>query len=129
MSMNKKIIMAIVGIIILATGLWFWDSVREAKNATATPIVTDINFFYGQECSHCQEVEKFLVDNKIAEKVKFDSVEVWHNNANAEILSQRAQGCGVAPDEVGVPFLFAFGKCYIGTTEVENFFKQAAGIQ
>lgn len=127
--MNKKIIGAVIGIIILAIGLWFWSSVQEAKNAEATPILTDINFFYGQECSHCQEVEKFLADNKIAEKVKFDSVEVWHNNANADVLTQKAQECGIAPDQVGVPFLFAFGKCYVGTPEVENFFKQAAGIQ
>ncbi len=129
MSMNKKIIMVIIGILILVIGLWFWDSVQEAKNATATAILTDINFFYGQECSHCQEVEKFLTENKIADTVKFDMVEVWHNNANAKILSQKAQGCGIAPDEVGVPFLFAKGKCYIGTMEVENFFKQAAKIQ
>ena len=130
--MKKNILIS--GIIFLAIfgligGLWIWSAGSgEQGNVAATPIVTDINFFYGKECPHCQDVEKFMEENKIAEKVKFDSIEVWHNKANSKILLEKVKECSIAEDEVGVPLLYARGKCIIGAPEIEKFFRQEAGI-
>ena len=124
-----------VGVAIIAS-LIFWGLKQPAKAPTienniaaAINANADIILFYGKECPHCQEVEKFLTDNKIADKVQFESAEVWHNTANAGLLAQKAQACNIPKEQQGVPFLWAKGECFIGTPDVENFFKQAAGIQ
>jgi glutaredoxin len=85
-------------------------------------------YFYGQECPHCLDVLKFLDDNKVGEKVTFTKKEVWHNKANAAEMQKRAAECGISPDGMGVPFVYGKGKCFVGTPDVEAFFKQAAGI-
>lgn len=129
--MKKTLIIIAAGIVLIiaVAGLWMWSSSMGSKDAVATPVNADIIFFYGQECPHCQEVEKFIADNKIADKVKFDSLEVWHNDANKNVFLQKVKECGIAEDQAGVPFLYAKGKCIIGTPDVETFFKQEAGIQ
>jgi len=127
--MTKKIIGAMLAVVVLGVALWVWSSSEKAKNATMTPISSDIIFFYGQECSHCQDVEEFITDNNIDEKVNFDSLEVWHNNANAEILTQKARECGLAQEEIGVPLISAKGECFVGTPAVETFLKKEAGIK
>ncbi|MFA5993985.1 MAG: hypothetical protein WC823_03430 [Parcubacteria group bacterium] len=125
--MKKNIIIMLALTIALTTGLWFWASYQE-KNAPATLIKNDIVLFYGKECPHCQDLDAFIKKNNIAEKVNFDSLEVWHNKANSNIMLNKAEECGFAKDQLGVPFLSANGKCFIGGPAVEKFFTQAAGI-
>ncbi|OIN89669.1 hypothetical protein AUJ40_01490 [Candidatus Berkelbacteria bacterium CG1_02_42_45] len=81
--------------------------------------------FYGNGCPHCANVDKWLEENKVAEKVKFDRKEVWYNKDNSNLLGEKAKACGIADDQVGVPFLYdtVNNKCYIGEIDVENFFK------
>jgi len=130
----KKEVILIVGIIIfvaaLVFGLWFWSSQSSDsnKNPEATPITSDIIFFYGQECPHCIETEKFLAENKIAEKVKFDSLEIWYNKKNAAILQEKALECNLKKEEIGVPFLYSNGQCLIGSPDIEAFFKEKSGM-
>ncbi len=125
--MKKNIIIMLALVIALTAGLWFWVSYQE-KNVPATPTASDIVLFYGKECPHCQDLAKFIEEKKIAEKVGFDSLEVWHNKANSDVMLERAQECGFAKEQLGVPFLYAKGKCYIGGPDVEKFLTQEAGI-
>ncbi len=130
---TKKLTILILVLVVIGTGVWYWgasaQSKKQAEQAAATPIKTNIIFFYGQGCPHCADVEKFIADNNIAAKVKYDFVEVWYNQANAKLMMQKAQECGLNQDQIGVPFVYSQGKCYVGTPDVENFFKQAAGIK
>jgi glutaredoxin len=96
------------------------------EQATEVPVATI--YFYGEECPHCKDVMKFLDENKIADKVKFEKKEVWHDTANAAMMEDRAKLCGLDVKKIGVPFLFAEGKCFIGTPDVESYFKTAAGL-
>ncbi len=123
-----KIIAVIVFGAALFVGLWFWSSRAGGfkGNQEATPITSDILFFYGKECSHCIETEKFLMDNKISEKVKFDSLEVWYNKKNAALLETKALECGLKEEEIGVPFLYSNGQCLIGSSDIEKFFTDKA---
>jgi glutaredoxin len=82
-----------------------------------------IILFYGQECPHCRIVEKYIEDNKIAEKIDFAQGEVYHNKGNAEFLAEKAGKCGIATDSIGVPFLWSQDKCYVGQEEIVKFFK------
>lgn len=126
--MKNKIIGAVLIIIALGYGLWSWSSHEQSAKVTNAAASSDIIFFFGQECPHCKDVEKFMADNKIAEKITFDSLEVWHNAENNKLLMQKAQECGVDEKKIGVPFLYVKGKCLIGTPDIENFFKQETGI-
>lgn len=114
-----KTVLLLTGIVILIAGLWYWTGPEEA-----TKITSDVILFYGRECPHCQDVEKFIEENKIAEKVQFDRLEVFHNSQNQAVLTEKAQECGINDAEIGVPFLFdaVEKKCLIGAPDIENFF-------
>lgn len=125
MSKKNKIIIAVIsGMIIIGASFGYYIF---RKSSTIFP-KTDIILFYGRECPHCQEVEKFLTDNKIADELKFEQAEVWHNKENADLLRQKARQCGIDEDKIGVPFLYVKEKCYVGTPDVENFFKYESGL-
>ncbi|KKP70685.1 MAG: hypothetical protein UR69_C0003G0023 [Candidatus Moranbacteria bacterium GW2011_GWE2_35_2-] len=98
---------------------------NEPENISAS---NEIIYYYGEECPHCQDVLRFLEENKISEKVEFQKKEVWHNKNNSEEMMKKVGECELNPDTVGVPFLYAEGKCLIGTPKVEGFFKLKAGI-
>lgn len=126
MSKKRKLFWGTAAVILIAVGISVHSVIQKSPTAKLTG---NIIFFYGRECPHCQDVEKFLSDNQIAGKVQYDSVEVWHNQANASLLLQKAKECGIAADQVGVPFVWNAGQCYIGTPQVEAFFQQKAGSQ
>jgi len=125
MRKRKKIIIGIVVVSVVLAGLFIYSITRQSPTVVRTK---DTIFFYGRECPHCQEAEKFIQDNQIDQKIEFDSVEVWHNQDNAKMLMQKAGECGIAEMQVGVPFVWNQGKCYVGTPDVEAFFKEKAGI-
>ena len=112
------VIAAIVGVIYLA---FYQGGSSPDVNESQ---LGDIVLFYGRECPHCQALEKSLADEKIAEKIKFDQVEVYHSQKNAGIMKKKADACGIKSDELGVPFLFAKGQCYVGGPDIENFFQK-----
>lgn len=85
-------------------------------------------YYYGATCPHCVDVNEFLEENDIASKVDFTKKEVWNNKDNANELSEVAQKCGINPGSIGVPFLYADEKCFIGGPDVEGFFSEAAGL-
>ena len=86
----------------------------------------DMILFYGRECPHCQEVEEYIAENNLDEKVKFSRLEIYHDKDNAALAVEKAKECGIDENELGVPFLWASGKCYIGGPEVENFLSAQA---
>lgn len=130
LGMDKKgIIMAVVVVAVVFVGGFAYRNI--AQNPSGQPSggsSSDVVFYYGEECPHCKEAEKFFDDNKVGEKVPFVKKETWHNAANATELKSRANTCGIPEKEVGVPFLFAEGKCYVGTPDVEKYFREKAGI-
>ena len=85
-----------------------------------------VTLYYGTECPHCIELEKFLDESGLAKKVAHARKEVWHDEANARELGEKARACGIAGNEVGVPFLAVDGKCLVGKPDIEAYFKSAA---
>lgn len=83
---------------------------------------SNIIFFYGKECPHCQKVEEYFSENKVAEKVQFSQREVYHDKANATFMAQKAKQCGLDEKSLGVPLLWVEGKCYSGDTDIIQFF-------
>lgn len=132
--MDKNIIF-IIAIVILA-GLVFWG-VQSGFFANIFPkpvqpvaITEGIILFYGQGCPHCKNVDDYIAQNKIEDKVKFSQLEVWYNKTNQIMLAEVAQKCDIKAGQLGLPFLYdGVSKCYIGDTDIVNFFKNAAGIK
>ncbi|MDD2766776.1 MAG: hypothetical protein PHH40_03375 [Candidatus Moranbacteria bacterium] len=128
---DKKALIFITGTIILISGFIWWGIADEKKQSVS--IVDDPNaiiYYYGEGCSHCKVVNDFLETNPVvAEKVNFEKKEVWGNKTNAKEMERRAKTCDIAPEGMGVPFLYGGdGKCYVGEPDVIGFFKTKSGI-
>lgn len=78
-------------------------------------------FYYGNTCPHCADVEEWINDHKIEEKITIIKKEVYDNRANSLELTQAAEHCGLPTDSIGVPFLYAEGTCLIGTPDIINY--------
>ena len=141
--MNKFLSVILVVIVLVIVGFGIYQTTKSKTNsdtentnsttqsAPQSPQPSDTTvpgaiaiLFYSSSCPHCTNVDKWLTDNKVAEKVKFDRRET-HNQDNSQLLSEKAKACGIADDKVGVPFLFdsVNNKCYTGENEVMDFFK------
>ena len=130
--MSKKLILTtvLISLVILILGYIIVDSLNKKNQITVkVPPKNSIVYYYGLTCPHCQELDKWIKENKIEEKVKFEKKEVWYNRENAAELQKVAQFCGLDPSSIGVPFLWADGKCYIGTPDVEKILSEKSKIK
>ena len=140
--MDKRNYALAAGVLVVIGAIIFWGvkqpekanaPVVENNNQNAEPVnpTDEVIYYYGETCPHCIELNKFLEDNKIAEKVNFTKKEVFDkkNAANVAEWEKKAAECGIKREGMGVPFIYARGKCYVGTPDAEAFFKQEAGIQ
>jgi glutaredoxin len=85
---------------------------------------SEMILFFGDTCPHCKNVDKYLEDNGIRNKVKFQELEVYQNKANAELLTAIAKKCNLdTTGGVGVPFLYDGSKCIQGDQPIIDFFK------
>lgn len=121
-----------VGIlIILVIGglIWLASQSKDVDTGNVTKLdEKSIILFYGDGCPHCADVERYIDENNIAQKVFFEKLEVWNNEQNVQIMKEATKICKLDETKIGVPFLFAQSKCYIGTPDVKNFFKQRASL-
>jgi cytochrome c biogenesis protein CcdA/thiol-disulfide isomerase/thioredoxin len=103
------------------------DSVsKEAAAATLPPIpangstpVIIAYYFYGEGCSHCDEIEPYLRQVQ-AQYLNLDllTYEVYHNETNQKKFSEMNTAFGInAP---GVPSVFIGTHALVGTEEIQN---------
>jgi glutaredoxin len=123
--LDKKTIIILFGVLAIVAGLVFWG-LQETKLPTDDP--NAIVYYYGEGCPHCKVVSEFLSQYNIADKVSFEKKEVWDNKVNASEMQRRAKICGIQPEGMGVPFVYADGKCFIGEPDVKKFFSEKANI-
>ena len=136
--MDKKILI-VVTVVILAIALFFvWNSVASKAPVQTFIIPEGIILFFGEDCPHCKNVEAFIKENNIEQKVQFAKLEVPFYMktspqlvANSEILLKVAGICNVnTKNGVPIPFLYdGATTCLSGDVDVINFFKAKAGIQ
>ncbi len=75
--------------------------------------------YYGETCPHCHTVLDYL--DKEGRRDELIIKESWENEANNAELLEKAEECGEDPQRVGVPFLFAEGKCLIGAPPIIDY--------
>ena len=113
-------VLAVIGLL-LAAGLLFPG---DSGNYPSEPTL-----FYGEECPHCKIVEEFMADNNVSEKINITMKESFSNETNAEELISVEKYCKIEPKYFGsVPLLFKDNKCYLGDSEIINFFKSELNI-
>ena len=130
--MKNKIIIPTILFIVVLIFSFFAFSKEKDKNQTPTDKITttesqsasQIILFYGDGCPHCAIVENYIKESNIKEKLPFEEKEVYHNQKNANELTDKAKICGLPTDSIGVPFLWDGEKCLIGDQDIINFFKQ-----
>lgn len=121
---NILLIVAVVGVLLVGLVVWGISTPSPEDSEETASIV----YYYGENCSHCRDLTKFLEENGIPEKISFVKKEVSNNAKNAREIERRAKECGIASNAIAVPFVWSEGKCFIGT-EAENFFREKAGME
>ncbi len=86
-------------------------------------------YYYGDGCPHCETVQNFLQENAITFGEDLAKKEVWKNTTNQKEMLDRARVCGLDEKSVGVPFLFADEKCFIGEPDVRGYFEEKMSIK
>jgi glutaredoxin len=120
--MNKKYSLYFIFILaVVFVGIFFFIKHNQQK------VVKDNSstiFFYGDNCPHCANVEKYFQENDVQNRINFEEKEVYKNANNAKILNEKAKKCGIEEKEIGVPLLWTDGKCYVGDEEIIKFFNE-----
>lgn len=143
--MDKRILFIILGIVLAGVLFWVWRSgILIESKIHPEPTPEDAVLFYGSDCPHCQNVEKFIDDNKIEEKIKIKRLEIPFNGktnselqANLLLLAAAAGSCELDTSQgIAIPFLYkpsgeagGNGNCLVGDESVINFLKNEAKIQ
>lgn len=102
--MRKQLILYIVCFVVAIAGISIW-----AYKQSNQPKVSDGNFilYYSDSCPHCKNVEEFMANNKVGEKlVGLQRKEAMLNTTNAEEMLKYAKKCNLSLNMVGFPFLW-----------------------
>lgn len=119
--MNKNLLLTIAVVAIIGAGIFVLAYTSNQKNSI--PLPEGIILFYGEGCPHCKNIDDFMAENKIEDKIKFTRLEVFNNKNNAKILSDKAVVCGLDTSQIGVPFLWDGQSCFMGDVDVIKFFE------
>lgn len=99
-----------------------------AKAVPPSSSVTDMVLFWGEGCSHCENVKKYIQDNRIDKSLKIDQKEVYYNRANQKEMEQVVLKCPeIDPTQgVGVPlaWISSESKCLIGDQPIISWLQQ-----
>ncbi|MCR4329286.1 MAG: hypothetical protein NUV65_01950 [Candidatus Roizmanbacteria bacterium] len=131
--MKKEFIIGAAAVFLLLgiTYAAYSFTAKDQSTSTSTTTVTthnlkksDFIYFWGSTCSHCKELNDWITKNKVDEKLTYKKLEVFYNKKNSNLMEEAAQICKIPSDQVGVPFVYDNGKCYIGTPDAEDHFTE-----
>ena len=90
--MNKKIFF-----IVIALAFLLIPFKAEAKELT-------VNLFYGKECPHCEDEQKFLdtLKKQYGDNIEIKKFEVWHDSDNNDLLTKVRKA--LKNEDTGVPY-------------------------
>lgn len=110
MQFNKYFYIFLAAVFILTPIFSFADE---------SPKTQQIILFHGEECPHCIEERKFLIElKKERPNLEVIEYEVWHNSKNRDIFLEKANSLGVK--NPAVPFTIIGDQYLIGFDKPEN---------
>lgn len=85
-----------------------------------------IIFYYSLTCPHCKNVEDYVANNNVKDKINFQEKEVSENEDNAADFVDKVQKCNIKPEEAGVPLLWdgESETCLLGDEPIIGYFFQ-----
>jgi len=129
MSKNLKTIISLVILAIIVVIVVMISVTKEEENELLRNAENKIIYFYGEGCPHCANVEQFLEENNIEEKIQFEKKEIYSSKENANLLLLIAkEKCKLSENEIGVPFLWDKGTCLMGDEPIIDNFKEKLKI-
>lgn len=118
-NIKKHKALVIIGVLVIFVG-----AIIYAKQSNPANELPSMILFYSTSCPHCKIVEAYITDNGVRNKLKFQELEVSSNQANADLLGQKAQKCKLDTNKgIGVPFFFDGEKCIVGDQDIISYFK------
>lgn len=116
-----KALLGIAGVVVFLVAVFF---LAHATSGGGGSTSDGLILYWGQGCPHCEKVEKFLIDNKVDEKVQITRKEVYYQKGNAREMAKYAKRCGLPTDNIAVPFLWTGQTCLIGDQDIIAFFQK-----
>lgn len=118
------LIAILVTLFIFIGGVLFFTREQKTQEPVNFGEVTSYEYFWGNGCPHCKNVDEFLSSWDKKDEVKIDKYEVWYNKANQQRLIERAKNCPTNDSQMGVPFMVTpDGQCLSGDTPIIEHFK------
>lgn len=121
----KKFVFVIIAVI-LAFGFYKLFSKSTPVISGVSDSQADLILFWGQGCSHCEKVMKYITDNKLENKVKISYKEVYNNTGNQQLLAQTVKNCPEIDTNQGIGVPLAFdkkaNKCLYGDQPIIDWF-------
>lgn len=114
----------IVATILIIFGGILLTSNSQPPKPSPLPSPASYEYYWGEGCPHCANVEAFLESWDKKDKVAIDKKEVFKNQGNAAKMLSRAKACNLDTTSLAVPMLVTLdGKCLVGDTPIIDYFK------
>ncbi|MDA9128883.1 hypothetical protein N9J72_00205 [Candidatus Gracilibacteria bacterium] len=86
-------------------------------------------YFFGATCPHCQDLNKQVNEQDLFSQISVEKREVWYNEDNRELFTQKTTELGLSEGEVGVPFVYdkVTGEYAVGVDPALALFKSRLG--
>lgn len=119
--MRKQLVLYMLALVIVVTGVSFWAY----QNSKPLPDDGHVILYYRDGCVHCANVEKFMADNGVKEKIaKLEVKEGNNDRANSAEMLKYAKQCKLPLNLIGFPFLWTGSECLMGDTDIIGYFSE-----
>ena len=122
--MNKFLLITIaVTFLAVIAGVFLFA--KKDSSLANLPKPENYEFYVGDGCPHCENVEEFLSSWDKKDKITIETKEVRNNRVNAEIMLQREKDvCKLPTTSLAVPLLVTpQGECFSGDEPIISYFK------
>lgn len=84
-----------------------------------TTLAQEIDYYYGEECPYCQQMSEFLETEIIPAypDLIINKYETWHDQINAQALTEIFDAYAIDPNNRGVPALIIGQELIIGNRQ------------
>jgi hypothetical protein len=124
--MKKKLIFLLLGLVVMVIIfiIVFLSFIDKNQNDILLSDLSDessILLFTGETCPHCKDVETYIYNNNLLDKLDLSILEVYYNVNNAQIFEKKFNQCLLQPRIYGVPLLWHNQNCILGPVEIVNY--------
>lgn len=121
MKRDLLIVLIIIGVIV---GLFKLLS-RPPEFGYDSNKPTDLIFYWGNGCPHCEKVKEYITQNKADQKLNISSKEVYYDKNNQQSLINDIAKCRDIADKksIVVPVGIAGEKCFVGDQPIIDWIK------